>query len=76
MGWLCVIAFKPLIASLGFWGYLSVSKRWCLLYRRRIILQYQIRTLHACGLAFVCYARSWTNVFFRSLVYMIQPAFT
>ena len=20
MGWLCVIAFKPLIASLGFWG--------------------------------------------------------
>ncbi|BDQ50600.1 hemolysin III [Enterococcus faecalis] len=71
LGWLCIIAARPLYESLGFTGTALLVAGGCVLHIRCSLLFIEKCAVYACGLAFVRHACSDPHVFFCSLLYVI-----
>ena len=70
LGWLCIIAARPLYESLGFTGTALLVAG--VSYIRCSLLFIEKCAVYACGLAFVRHACSDPHVFFCSLLYVIS----
>ena len=70
MGWLILIAIKPLYIHLTLTGFALLVIRWSIVYVRFDLLRMEKDPIQPCDLACFCYGWQCLNVFLRPLIYM------